>query len=53
MAEVLSNKEIVQLLTAINAESDTETRRPDKFSGEQIQTVSYCPLDRKIKAGGL
>jgi len=41
MAEVLSNEEIDQLLIAINAESDTETRRPDKFSGEQIKAISY------------
>jgi len=39
MAEVLSNEEIDQLLTAINA--SMETKHPDKFSGEQIKAVSY------------
>jgi len=41
MAQVLSQEEINQLLIAINAAPGTETKRPDKFSKEQIQAVSY------------
>jgi len=39
MAEVLSNEEIDRLLIAINV--GMETKRPDKFSKEQIQAISY------------
>jgi len=41
MTEVLSQNEINQLLTAINGASSTGTKRPDKFSKEQLQAVSY------------
>jgi flagellar motor switch protein FliM len=41
MKEVLSQKEIEQLLTAINTTSGTVTSRPDKFSKEQLRAVSY------------
>jgi len=41
MAEELSKEEIAQLLKAINTASGTETKRPNKFSGEQIQAISY------------
>lgn len=40
MAEKLSEEEINQLITAINASPGME-KHPDKFSGEQIQAVSY------------
>jgi flagellar motor switch protein FliM len=42
MAEVLSQDEINQLLTAINAmPPGMVTKSPDKFSGEQIRAISY------------
>jgi len=40
MAEVLSEEEINQLITVINASPGME-KRPDKFSREQIKAVSY------------
>jgi len=41
MAKVLSDEEIEQLHNAINSIPDMETKRPDKFSREQIRAITY------------
>ena len=41
MAEYLSQEEINQILIAVNSSPSTVTKRPDKFSKEQLQAVSY------------
>jgi flagellar motor switch protein FliM len=41
MAKTISQEELNQLLTEINGASFVTTNRPDKFSQEQIQAVSY------------